>query len=197
IYIYIHVTYIKLYSVSIIYTDIPGTPVITRSTSEVVENRILTMTCSARSTTILPNNLPSDLKPIMEYRWQRDNKNLTNDDRHQMSDKTVTIDKIQRQDNKITYRCIAQESGSRLSNYKDINMFTTSNIVLDTVLCEGNFYQTWKGKLTQNKSAPLQIVIKKTKGINKYVLLFVHFINRSFLSFKIRNIYKINLILVK
>ncbi|KAK2138265.1 hypothetical protein LSH36_3448g00009 [Paralvinella palmiformis] len=45
----------------------------------------------------------------------------------------------------------------------DINMFTTSNIVLDTILSEGNFYQTWKGKLTQNKSAPLQIVIKKTK----------------------------------
>jgi hypothetical protein len=67
-------------------------------------------------------------------------------------------------------------------------MFTTSNIVLDTILSEGNFYQTWKGKLTQNKSAPLQIVIKKTKGINKYVLLFVHFINRSLLSFKIRNI---------
>ncbi|KAK2139262.1 hypothetical protein LSH36_1910g00003, partial [Paralvinella palmiformis] len=58
----------------------------------------------------------------MEYRWQRDNKNLTNDDRHQISDKTVTIDKIQRQDNKITYRCIAQESGSRLSNYKDITL---------------------------------------------------------------------------
>ena len=121
-YIYIHLTYIKLYSVSIINTDIPGTPVITRSTSEVVENRILTMTCSARSTTILPNNLPSDLKPIMEYRWQRDNKNLTNDDRHQMSDKTLTIDNIQRQDNKITYRCIAHESGSRLSNYKDITL---------------------------------------------------------------------------
>ncbi|KAK2138870.1 hypothetical protein LSH36_2293g00005 [Paralvinella palmiformis] len=42
-------------------------------------------------------------------------------------------------------------------------MFTTSNIVLDTILSEGNFFQTWKGKLTQNKSAPLQIVIKKTK----------------------------------
>ena len=46
---------------------------------------------------------------------------------------------------------------------------------MDTILSEGNFYQTWKGKLTQNKSAPLQIVIKKTKGINKYVLLFVWF----------------------
>ncbi|KAK2138415.1 hypothetical protein LSH36_3100g00014, partial [Paralvinella palmiformis] len=46
----------------------------------------------------------------------------------------------------------------------DINMFTTSNIVLDTILSEGNFFQTWKGKLIQNKSAPLQIVIKKTKG---------------------------------
>ena len=115
-------TYIKLYSVSIIYTDIPGTPVITRSTSEVVENRILTMTCSARSTTILPNNLPSYLKPIMEYRWQRDNKNLTNDDRHQMSDKTLTIDKIQRQDNKITYRCIAQESGSKLKRSKSLTL---------------------------------------------------------------------------
>ena len=72
----------------------------------------------------------------------------------------------------------------------DINIFTTSNIVLDTIISEGNFYQTWKGKLTQNKSAPLQIVIKKAKGINKYVLLFVHFINRSVLSFKIQNISK-------
>ena len=59
----------------------------------------------------------------------------------------------------------------------EINIFTTSNVVLDTLLSEGNFFQTWKGKLTKRKSAPLQVVIKKTKGINKYVLSFVHFVN--------------------
>ena len=80
------------------------------------------MTCSARSTTILPDNLPSDLKPIMEYRWQRDNNNLTNDGRHIVSDNTLTINKVQRQDNKITYRCIAQESGSKLKRSKSLTL---------------------------------------------------------------------------
>ncbi|KAK2139715.1 hypothetical protein LSH36_1639g00040 [Paralvinella palmiformis] len=40
----------------------------------------------------------------------------------------------------------------------EINIFTTSNVVLDTLLSEGNFFQTWKGKLTKRKSAPLQVV---------------------------------------
>ena len=88
-------------------TGIPGTPVLMRATSEVVENIILIMICSTRSTTILPNNLPSDLKPIMKYRWQRDNKSLSNDGRHIMSGNTLTIDKLQIQDNSITYICIA------------------------------------------------------------------------------------------
>jgi len=80
------------------------------------------MTCSTRSTTILPDNIPSDLKPIMEYRWQRDNKNLTNDGRHILSGNTLIIEKVQRQDNNITYRCIAQESGSKFSRNKDITL---------------------------------------------------------------------------
>ncbi|KAK2139146.1 hypothetical protein LSH36_2002g00016 [Paralvinella palmiformis] len=46
----------------------------------------------------------------------------------------------------------------------EINIFTTSNVTLDTLLSEGNFFQTWKGKLTENKSDPLHVVIKKTKG---------------------------------
>ncbi|KAK2146327.1 hypothetical protein LSH36_616g04016 [Paralvinella palmiformis] len=81
------------------------------------------MICSTRSTTILTNNLPSDLKPIMEYTWQRDNKNRTNDGRHIMSGNTLTIDKIQRQDNNITYKCIAQESGLKLNTYRDITLY--------------------------------------------------------------------------
>ena len=58
----------------------------------------------------------------MKYRWQRDKQYLTNDDRHRVSGNTLTIDKIQREDNKITYTCIAQESGSRLSRSKDITL---------------------------------------------------------------------------
>jgi len=88
----------------------------------VKENNILKLRCSARSTTILSDNIPSDLNPIMEYRWQRDNNSLTNDGRHIMSGNTLTINEIQRQDNKITYRCIAQESGSKYSNTKAITL---------------------------------------------------------------------------
>ncbi|KAK2139183.1 hypothetical protein LSH36_1965g00001 [Paralvinella palmiformis] len=80
------------------------------------------MICSTRSTTILPNNLPSDLKPIMKYRWQRDNKSLSNDGRHIMSGNTLTIDKLQIQDNSITYICIAQEYGSKFNNYREIKL---------------------------------------------------------------------------
>ena len=83
------------------------------------------MRCSARSNTILPSDLPTDLKPIMEYRWQRDKQDLTNDDRHRVSGEagnTLTIDKIQREDNKITYTCIAQESGSKFNTSKDVTL---------------------------------------------------------------------------
>ena len=36
---------------------------------------------------------------------------------------TLTIDKIQMQDDNITYRCIAQESGSKFNNYRDITVY--------------------------------------------------------------------------
>ena len=106
----------------IFYTGVPTIPVISTSTSIVKENNILKLRCSARSTTILPDNLPSDLNPTREYRWQRDNNNLINDGRHIVSGNTLTIDKVQRQDNKIAYRCIAQESGSKYSNTKAITL---------------------------------------------------------------------------
>ncbi|KAK2139077.1 hypothetical protein LSH36_2049g00034 [Paralvinella palmiformis] len=92
--------------------------------SEVTENTILTLTCSASSTTIFPSNIPKDLSPKidMKYRWQRDNYDLPNDNRHRVNGNKLIIDRIQRMDNNITYRCIAQELGSRLSNYKDITL---------------------------------------------------------------------------
>ena len=40
-----------------------------------------------------------------------------------------------------------------------INIFSSSEIVLESVLSDGNFYQIWKGKLSHK-----QVVIKKTKG---------------------------------
>jgi len=67
------------------------------------------MTCSIDSTTTFPDNLPSKDKPHIEYTWQRDNNNLTNDDRHNVSGNTVIIDKVEIQDDNITYRCIAEE----------------------------------------------------------------------------------------
>ena len=105
-------------------TDVPDVPVISSSASlsDVVENTVIAMTCSARSTTTLPSNLPSDLKPVMEYQWQRNNRKLTNDGRHRVSGNRLTIDKVQRQDNMVTYSCIAQESGSKLSRAKDIRL---------------------------------------------------------------------------
>ena len=86
---------------------------------------MFTIRCSARSKSILPSDLPTDLKPIMEYRWQRDKQDLTNDERHRVSGEagnTLTIDKIQREDNKITYTCIAQEYGSKFSKSKDVTL---------------------------------------------------------------------------
>ncbi|KAK2139078.1 hypothetical protein LSH36_2049g00039 [Paralvinella palmiformis] len=72
----------------------------------------------------------------------------------------------------------------------DINMFTTSNIVLGTILSEGNFYQTWKGKLTQNKSAPLQIVIKKTKDLKLLIMEVAPLGNlRQYLEIKANEMY--------
>ena len=80
------------------------------------------MTCSTHSTTTFPDNLPSKDKPHIEYTWQRDNNNLTNDDRHSVRRNTVIIDKVEIQDDNITYRCIAQETGSRFRNSKDITL---------------------------------------------------------------------------
>ena len=58
------------------------------------------------------------MKPniYMEYEWQKDNQKLTTDGRYDVSGNKLIIDKVQRQDNVITYSCIAQESGSKLSN---------------------------------------------------------------------------------
>ncbi|KAK2140671.1 hypothetical protein LSH36_1280g00089 [Paralvinella palmiformis] len=42
-----------------------------------------------------------------------------------------------------------------------INIFSSSEIVLESVLSDGNFYQIWKGKLSHK-----QVVIKKTKECN-------------------------------
>ena len=107
-----------------IFTDIPHSVTINYLPSEVTENTILTLTCSASSTTIFPSNISKDLSPKidMKYRWQRDNYDVPNDNRHRVNGNKLIIDRIQIMDNNITYRCIAQELGSRLSNYKDITL---------------------------------------------------------------------------
>ena len=64
------------------------------------------------------------MKPniYMEYEWQKDNQKLTTGGRYDVSDNKLTIDKVQRQDNMITYSCIVQESGSKLRNKKGITL---------------------------------------------------------------------------
>ena len=113
-----------------LHIGIPMSPSITQSSSNPVEKTIFTMTCDADSTSTYPSNLPTDQRPIMEYRWQRDNTDLPTDGRHTVSGtagNTLTIDKVQRDDHQKLYTCRAQETGSRESSSKDITV---------KVLCE-------------------------------------------------------------
>ena len=53
------------------------------------------------------------------------NQNLTNDERHVVSGEagnTLIIDKIQREEDKLTYTCVAEESGSMLNRSRDITL---------------------------------------------------------------------------
>lgn len=46
---------------------------------------------------------------------------------------------------------------------------------MDSLLCNGSVYQTWRGKLIEKKTTPLQTVVKKMKGN-------IHFNLKKFLS---------------
>ena len=103
---------------------VPATPAIsTNPVLPVLEDTVLTLTCSATSTSTLPNNLPSDLHPIMGYSWQRDSTDIPTDGRHTVSGtdgNTLTINKALRDDNQKPYKCTAPEAGSRESNNKEL-----------------------------------------------------------------------------
>ena len=109
---------------SLTVIGVPVTPAISTNPGlPILEDTVLTLTCSATSTSTLPNNLPSDLHPIMEYSWQRDNSDIPTDGRHTVSGtdgNTLTIDKVLRDDNQKPYKCTAQEAGSRESNSKEL-----------------------------------------------------------------------------